>query len=176
MSTAHRQTIADLLNEPSDPDTKRQWRRLAIQGLLTVAAIGASLVAWAAAAPIAGAVVAPARVKVELNRKTVQHQEGGIVREILVREGQRVRAGDPLLVVGDLRTDAELSVVHRDRSSRARIGRAGPEPAPRPRFSPDGGNTERATTAEEAADHVSARARAVRGAAAVTGRSDCVVA
>jgi HlyD family secretion protein len=78
---------------------------------------------WAAAAPIAGAVVAPARIKVELNRKTVQHQEGGIVREILVREGQHVQAGDPLLVVGDLRTDAELAL-HRDALRAALAARA----------------------------------------------------
>jgi len=68
-------------------------------------------------------VVAPARIKVELNRKTVQHQEGGIVREILVREGQHVQAGDPLLVVGDLRTDAELAL-HRDALRAALAARA----------------------------------------------------
>eukprot|EP01038_Epipyxis_sp_PR26KG_P017686 gene17686-24629_t len=73
--------------------TRATWRRLAGQGLLPVALIAAAVAAWSAAAPLAGAVVAPAQVKVELNRKTVQHQEGGIVREIRVREGQRVRAG-----------------------------------------------------------------------------------
>src|SRR6185312_15492897 len=39
-----------------------------------------------------------------------QHQEGGIVREILVRDGQKVRAGEPLVVVGDVRSDAALSL------------------------------------------------------------------
>jgi len=53
----------------------------------------------------------------------VQHQEGGIVREILVREGQHVQAGDPLLVVGDLRTDAELAL-HRDALRAALAARA----------------------------------------------------
>jgi len=42
--------------------------------------VGALFAAWAMYAPLSGAVVAPAHVKVELNRKTVQHQEGGIVR------------------------------------------------------------------------------------------------
>ena len=40
-----------------------------------------------------GAAIAPGVVKVDMNRKTVQHQEGGIVGEILVRDGTRVKAG-----------------------------------------------------------------------------------
>ena len=74
---------------------------------------------WSATAPLSGAVVAPAQVKVELNRKTVQHQEGGIVREILVRDGQKVRAGEPLVVVGDVRSDAELEPAARPAPRRA---------------------------------------------------------
>jgi HlyD family type I secretion membrane fusion protein len=67
-------------------------------------------------------------VKVELNRKTIQHQEGGIVREILVRDGQRVRAGDPLIVVGDVRSDAELSLLQDLlRAQRVRSQRASAE-------------------------------------------------
>ena len=123
MNPASTRSIADLLNDRADPTDRPQWRRLARQGLLTLAITGAALAVWAAAAPIAGAVVAPARIKVELNRKTVQHQEGGIVREILVREGQHVQAGDPLLVVGDLRTDAELAL-HRDALRAALAARA----------------------------------------------------
>lgn len=53
------------------------------------------------------AVVAPAFVKVDLNRRPVQHLEGGIVREVLVRDGQRVKAGDPALVLGDVGVDAD---------------------------------------------------------------------
>jgi hypothetical protein len=48
---------------------------------------------WMALAPIAGAVIAQGAVKVDMNRKTVQHQEGGIVKEILVRDGDRVQQG-----------------------------------------------------------------------------------
>lgn len=53
--------------------------------------------AWAAFAPLHSAVVASGVVIVETKRKAVQHLEGGIVTEILVREGQEVRAGEPLL-------------------------------------------------------------------------------
>jgi HlyD family type I secretion membrane fusion protein len=57
--------------------------------------------AWAAWAPFASAVVAPAFVKVESNKKTIQHLEGGIVREINVREGARVERGEVLLRLDD---------------------------------------------------------------------------
>lgn len=71
-----------------------------IGGLLPVAA-------WLSLAPLASAVVAPAYVKVDLNRRPVQHAEGGTVREVLVRDGQQVRQGDSLLVLGDVSVDAD---------------------------------------------------------------------
>jgi HlyD family type I secretion membrane fusion protein len=66
---------------------------------------------WAATAPLNGAVVGEAVVKVEGNRKSVQHLEGGIVREIRVREGDLVEAGDVLVVLDDSRTRAEHDVL-----------------------------------------------------------------
>lgn len=62
---------------------------------------------WAGFAPLSMAVVAPAFVKVDLNRRPVQHLEGGTVREVLVRDGQHVKAGDPVLILGDVRVDAD---------------------------------------------------------------------
>jgi multidrug efflux pump subunit AcrA (membrane-fusion protein) len=82
------------------------FRRHARQALIPLAVAAALAGVWCATAPLSGAVIAPAQLKVELNRKTVQHQEGGIVREILVRDGQKVRAGDPLVIIGDIRNDA----------------------------------------------------------------------
>jgi HlyD family secretion protein len=52
-------------------------------------------------------VVAPAFVKVDLNRRPVQHLEGGIVHAVLVRDGQRVEAGEPVLILGDVGVDAD---------------------------------------------------------------------
>jgi len=51
--------------------------------LIPIAAASALLLTWMAFAPLAGAVVAPAQIKVDLNRRTVQHQEGGIVPEVI---------------------------------------------------------------------------------------------
>jgi membrane fusion protein, epimerase transport system len=63
--------------------------------------------AWMTFAPLSMAVVAPAFVKVDLNRRPVQHLEGGIVREVLVRDGQHVKAGEPVLILGDVGVDAD---------------------------------------------------------------------
>src|SRR6478609_5484466 len=51
---------------------------------------------WAALAPLDSAVTAHGVLSVDSNRKTVQHLEGGIVRKILVAEGQHVKAGQIL--------------------------------------------------------------------------------
>src|SRR5688572_1891887 len=89
--------------------------------LIPLALITVVIAAWAALAPLSGAVIAAARIKVELERKTVQHREGGIVREIRVRNGQTVRAGDVLVVVDDVRSDAELSLLQdQQRAERVR--------------------------------------------------------
>lgn len=65
------------------------------------------LAAWLALAPLASAVVASAHVKVDLDRRPVQHMEGGTVREVMVRDGQQVEAGQPLLALGDVAVDAD---------------------------------------------------------------------
>jgi len=65
-----------------------------------------AIAAWVWIAPLSGAVIGPGHVKVDMNRKTVQHQEGGIVGEILVRDGSRVKAGQTLILLRDVRVDA----------------------------------------------------------------------
>ena len=87
--------------------SERQVRRLIAWGMWTVMLIVVPLGAWIGLAPLAMAVVAPAHVKVDLNRRPVQHLEGGIVRQVLVRDGQAVREGEPLLVIGDVGVDAD---------------------------------------------------------------------
>lgn len=61
---------------------------------------------WSAVARLDSAVVADGAVAVESNRKTVQHLEGGIVREILVRDGDNVRQGDTLIRLDPTRNAA----------------------------------------------------------------------
>lgn len=80
--------------------------------------------AWLALAPLSSAVVAQAVVKVDLDRRPVQHAEGGIVSEVRVRDGQQVAQGEPLLVLGDVAVDAELNrVAFRVMTERAGLAR-----------------------------------------------------
>lgn len=69
---------------------------------------------WAAYAPLSSAAMAVGVVSPDGSRKTVQHLEGGIVSEILVREGDRVDAGDVLVT---LETSARLRVLKRHATS-----------------------------------------------------------
>jgi HlyD family secretion protein len=64
--------------------------------------------AWAGLAPLAEASVAPGVIKVEGTRRTVQHLEGGIVREILVRDGDKVQAGQVLVRLDQIQSDSTL--------------------------------------------------------------------
>lgn len=75
--------------------------------VLLVAGLGGA----AALVEVHGAVIAPGTVVVETNVKRVQHQEGGIVREILVREGQTVEAGNLLVRLDDTLPRANLSII-----------------------------------------------------------------
>jgi epimerase transport system membrane fusion protein len=96
--------------------------------------------AWVCTAPLAMAVVAPAYVKVDLNRRPIQHLEGGIVRRVLVRDGQHVRAGEPVLMLGDVGVDVDRNrLAYRAVVERAALARLESEQlrAPALRFPDD---------------------------------------
>ncbi|MDN3562858.1 HlyD family type I secretion periplasmic adaptor subunit [Paeniroseomonas aquatica] len=59
-------------------------------------------VGWAVFAPLAEASIAPGVIKVEGSRRTIQHLEGGIVEEILVRDGAKVEQGQVLMRLDDI--------------------------------------------------------------------------
>jgi epimerase transport system membrane fusion protein len=88
----------------------REGHRLVVAGAVAIALAVAALAAWATWAPLSGAIVAAGRVKVDSNRKTVQHRDGGIVQRILVREGEHVEAGQALIVLDDTRIDAAFDM------------------------------------------------------------------
>lgn len=89
--SASAQANKDLTAPPDNP------RPIIIVGMLIILFFFGGLGIWAAMATISSAVIAQGEVKVDNNRKTVQHLEGGIVREILVRDGDRVRRGQALI-------------------------------------------------------------------------------
>ncbi len=104
--------------------SREHARRLVRTGWWIVLGAIVPLGAWICFAPLSMAVVAPAFVKVDLNRRPVQHLEGGIVRAVLVRDGQRVNVGDPVLMLGDVGVDADRNrLAYRVNVERAALAR-----------------------------------------------------
>ena len=115
------------------------WRPLRLALFIILLGVG-GVFGWGAFAMIDSAVVAHGTLMVELNRRNVQHLEGGIVGEVLVREGAVVVSGQPLIRLDDTRVRAGLNVVL-DEADRARariaILTAEREDAPEPVFPPE---------------------------------------
>ncbi|MGO9238252.1 MAG: HlyD family type I secretion periplasmic adaptor subunit [Methylocella sp.] len=87
------------------------WRGIAVAGyaviILTFGVVGV----WAAVAKLDKAVVAPGFVAVETNRKSVQHFEGGMVREIFIKEGDHVTKGEVLFSLKKVQAQANNDLV-----------------------------------------------------------------
>lgn len=67
---------------------------------------------WAAVVPLASAALAPGIIVLNSDRKVVQHLEGGLVDEIFVKEGDIVKAGQPLLGLSSIQSRAALEVLN----------------------------------------------------------------
>jgi len=73
--------------------------------------------AWAVFAPLDSAAIASGKLAVENNRKVVQHLEGGIVKEILVRDGEAVKTGQPLIRLVSIQPRAQLQLIRGQRNA-----------------------------------------------------------
>ena len=88
------------------PVASADWRIMLWIGAAVIFFTFGGLGGWSAVARIDSAVVADGTVAIESNRKTIQHLEGGIVREILIRDGDVVHQGDTLLRLDPTRNAA----------------------------------------------------------------------
>ena len=86
-------------------------RQVSLVGWVIIGLIFGVLGTWAMIAPLNGAVVANGVIKVEGNRKSVQHVDGGSVKELRVKEGDVVKAGQILIVLDDTQARAEYEVL-----------------------------------------------------------------
>lgn len=80
-------------------------------GIFTIVIAFGGFGTWAAVASLASAVIAPGVVKVDSNRKKVQHLEGGTVEAVNVRDGEQVGKGDVLLRLDETRSKASLAIL-----------------------------------------------------------------
>lgn len=95
----------------SDVENKFSMNSENRKGLYLLVILFVVIFVWGWFAQISGAVIASGRIAFELNLKKIQHREGGIVRDILVREGDRVSVGQVLLRLDPTVADATDSAV-----------------------------------------------------------------
>lgn len=128
--------IEDADVQPSGSDT-RQPVRIGLWGLGV--GLGGFLL-WASLAHLDEGVPTSGMVAIDTKRKTVQHLRGGIVQQVYVKEGQLVRARDPLFRLDDKGPRAEYESLRQNYLTlRAMEGRllAEQSGAARPVFHPD---------------------------------------
>lgn len=78
-------------------------------GAVVVALFFGAFGTWAALAPLSSGAIAHGVVSPDSERRVIQHLEGGIIRQVHVREGQQVKAGDPLVTLEATRAEATFS-------------------------------------------------------------------
>ncbi|QHL90484.1 HlyD family type I secretion periplasmic adaptor subunit [Sphingomonas changnyeongensis] len=104
--------LASLFRGAEIADLAPRNRRALRIGYAALAMFAGIFIIWSVLAPLEGAAVATGLVRADGGgRRTVQHLEGGIVSRILVREGEQVRAGQPLVLLDDTQSGAQQSAL-----------------------------------------------------------------
>ena len=85
--------------------------RYTVAGLVALVVLVGGFGGWSVMAEISGAIIASGQVEVDQNRQVVQHPDGGVVSEIIVNEGDLVKAGDVLVRLDSAEIASELSIV-----------------------------------------------------------------
>lgn len=114
--------MADLLATPLPSRLPRRENyvrpgRPAMFGLGTIGAFVGALTLWSTLAPVSGAAIANGYLQVQGKPQTVQHPYGGVVRELKVREGERVEKGQVLMTLFDSDARAKLDVLEAERDA-----------------------------------------------------------
>jgi HlyD family secretion protein len=120
-----------MMRKTSGSIASRSIRRYLMVGAATAVLLVGGVGGWAAGTELAGAVIASGLLVVDSNVKKVQHPTGGVVGELRVRDGDRVKAGDLLVRLDETLTRANLAIIdkalveHAARRARAEAERDG---------------------------------------------------
>ena len=96
---------------PMAPELQSRLRKPMIVGAAVIAIFVVGLAVWASLDKLATGITAMGEVRADSMRKTLRHREPGTVKQILVTEGQAVRAGQPLLLFNDVEARAAVDVL-----------------------------------------------------------------
>ena len=107
---ANKLPSAGIRSAATPADSAELRRPLAI-GLALAGVIVLAIFAWGSVATLSGAVIANGIVVVDGSSKKIQHPQGGVIGEILVRDGSQVSAGDLLVKLDDTQARALLGIV-----------------------------------------------------------------
>jgi membrane fusion protein, type I secretion system len=99
-----------MIDSQSSP-ARQSIRKHVMAGLVIVLILAGGVGGWASTFRLSGALIAPGSVVVDSNVKKVQHPTGGIVGEVMVRDGDRVKQGDIVVRLDDTVTRANLAIV-----------------------------------------------------------------
>lgn len=97
--------------KPAEPDPRGVIRKLNMIGFAAIVVMFGGFGVWASTGELAGAVIASGSVVVESSIKKVQHPTGGVVGEILVKDGDLVQVGDVVMRLDDTVTRSTLGIV-----------------------------------------------------------------
>ncbi len=98
-----------MLTGPSS--TRRSIRRNILAGMLVFAVLAGAVGGWAGTTELSGALIASGTIVVDSNVKKVQHPTGGVVGELRVRDGDRVKGGDIVARLDQTVTRANLAII-----------------------------------------------------------------
>lgn len=123
MTTQHTNTVQTALPDMVEDEVNTQ-QPIRLGAAVLVVGFGAFLL-WAGFAPLDQGVPATGTVAIETRKKTIQHPTGGVVKDVLVKEGQWVKGGDVLMEVSDTQARANNETIRQaylsQRATEARL-------------------------------------------------------
>jgi membrane fusion protein, epimerase transport system len=105
---------SELVTSPKLPNPQTEdayYRRL---GVIVLAVVAGIIIIWGVFAPLSSSVAASGKVGSATSNRLIQHLEPGIVKSILVKDGDRVAKGDTLIVIDDTQSKQQLELISAD--------------------------------------------------------------
>ena len=95
----------------TNPEPRFTLRWPMVLGMLSLLILVGGFGSWATFSSLSGAIIASGQIEVEKNRQVVQHPDGGVVAEIMVKEGDLVARDAILLRLDPIAEQSEMSII-----------------------------------------------------------------